>query len=156
MRVLVAAPRARLDDFVRTTAAALADAVPTCLGFAHDSSRDPTIELPQRVFAERIDLVVLIQPRREDPATLDALRAFGARCVLWYEVDSPTADDRPARARRRWLSHAADAVVAVDANAAAGAVDRNGNAARIVGTAGFATAVAAVVASMSIPRPPTA
>lgn len=146
MRVLVAAPRDRLDAFVQATSAAFSPGLVTCSGFAHDVSRDPTIELPHRVHLERSEWVIVVQPRREDPATLDALRGFGARVVLWFEVGDTTTDERAARARRRWLAHAADAVLAADVVAAADAVDRNGRAARVVGAAAFASALRDVIA----------
>ncbi|MBK6942794.1 MAG: hypothetical protein IPH13_21685 [Planctomycetes bacterium] len=141
MRVLVAAPRSRLDAFVRATSAALSPEHATCSGFAHDASRDPTIELPHRVFSERSAWVVLIQPRREDPATLDAVRGFGARIVVWFEVEDEAATERVSRARRRWLAHAADVVLAADVVAAADAVDRHGRAARVVGGEAFESAL---------------
>lgn len=148
MHVLVAAPRDRLDAFVNATSAAFSPGSVTCSGFAHDVSRDPTIELPHRVFVERSAWVIVVRPRREDPATLDAMRGFGARVVLWFEVEH-VADERASRARRRWLAHAADAVLAADVVAAADAVDRYGRTARVVGAAQFESALRDVIADAS-------
>ncbi len=147
MRVLVAAPHAALDAAVRAITAAANVAAADCVPFAHDRSRDPTIELPHHAFLLRPDWVVLVDPRREDPNTLDAVRCFGARVLLVFDHELGSGESA-ASARRRWLAHAADTVVAFGSRAAAGATDRGGRAARVAGDAWGSTAVVAAFAAV--------
>lgn len=107
--ILIAAPaphgRALLD-------AALA-ADPKSAWFYTPSSRDPTLELPDAVVRVGAAVVILVDPEREEPSTLDVIRQFGAKIVVWSIQDSSSFHRPAARimlARRRWIARAADAV----------------------------------------------
>ncbi len=100
--------------------------------FDHPASRDPTLELPAAARRTAAEIVLLVEPDREDPATLEAVRSRGARVVAWL---APAADDAPRwrRARRTWIARATDAVFVTDASEVAGRCDRTGRPARVVG-----------------------
>ncbi len=103
--------------------------------FAHPESRDPTLELPEAARRARPDFLLLVQPDREDPATLDLVRRFGATVLMW---EAPLPPGAPAfkRARRAWLARAADAAFATHSALAATRFDRLGRPARVA-PAGF-------------------
>ncbi len=108
MRTLISAPCAS-PRFEGPQLLAAARAIGwDALLFDHPASRDPTIELPAWSASFRPRLVLLVQPAREEPSTLDLLRRFGARTVVWSApvVDEP--DGVPVRTR--WIARAADAV----------------------------------------------
>lgn len=147
MRVLVAAPADKLDAFTRATRDALGVRDDASSAFAHDRSRDPTLDLPHRVFEERPELVVVIDPRREDPSTIEALRRFGARVVIVFDAIDESAG-RSVEARRRWIAHAADGVLGQEAFGASCAVDRHGRAALPFTVASFGAALIAAVAAI--------
>jgi hypothetical protein len=96
-----------------------------------DAARDPTLDIPEAVIATAATWVLLVDPRREEPATLDVVRGLGARSVVWLlSLDSSAA--RSTLARRRWVSRAADAVAVIAESRFPRVHDRFGRPAAVV------------------------
>lgn len=93
--------------------------------FHHPSSRDPTFELP--VLGARFlpDIVLVVAPSREEPATLELLRERGAFVVVVVLPLEPAAP-RHMLSRQRWVCRAADAVVVAQDRSVSVFHDRRG------------------------------
>lgn len=131
MRLLIAAPAAppRFEG-PQLLAAARALGAEAAL-FDATAARDPTLDLPEAALAFRPSCVLLVQPQREEPATVELLRAFGAFVIVWTPPAGERAGPRLLE-RRRWIARAADAVAATDAALAAELRDRRGRAAAVL------------------------
>jgi hypothetical protein len=108
---------------------------PASAWFHTPSSRDPTLELPDAVIRTGAEVVVLVDPDREEPATLEVVRDLGARVVVWSIVENSRFSRPLARtmlARGRWISRAADAVAVTVTRRAALLRDRVGRSATVV------------------------
>ena len=126
-RLLIAAP----DPAGRVLLEAARATGLTAEWFHHPSSRDPTFELPVLGVRFLPDVVLLVAPSREEPATLELLRDRGAFVVVVVLPLEPAAP-RHMLSRQRWVCRAADAVVVAQDRSVSVFRDRRGRPAVVL------------------------
>ncbi len=77
--------------------------------FFTPASRDPTLELPDVALAMGPERLIVVEPQREEPGTLDVIRAAGISTIVWLLRLEPHVP-RNMLSRQRWIARAADAV----------------------------------------------
>ena len=123
------------EPFGAALHAAAKELSPSSVWFHSASSRDPTIELPDAVIRTGALVVVLVDPDREEPATLDVVRDLGASVVVWSTVGTSRFSrslSRTMLVRGRWISRSADAVAVTVSRRTMLLRDRVGRSATIV------------------------
>lgn len=123
MKLLISAP-CRAPRFEGIQLKAAADRVGLAVDlFDASASRDPTLELVAVVARLRPDVVLLVSPLREEPATVELLRELGAKVAVWAHPPAAGAA-RHLAARVRWIAAAADRTLATVGELAAVVRDR--------------------------------